>query len=71
MVFNPLSGRTHVLDVVAGEILTLIAAAPAAPGDLNRDVAEFLEVEDDEKLAAMVETTLARLDELGLIEPGS
>jgi PqqD family protein of HPr-rel-A system len=69
VVYNPLSGDTHFLDIVTGEILRAITAGPAAAVELRRFTAQFLEVPDDDRIAAHVSGTLAKLDDLGLIEP--
>lgn len=69
VVYNPLTGSTHVLDIVTGEVLKAIMAAPATSGELCRRVAEFLEVPNDVRTAENVDAVLAALDELGLIEP--
>jgi len=69
VVYNPLTGSTHVLDIVAGEVLKVIMAAPATSRELCRHVAEFLEISNDLRTADNVDAVLAALDELGLIEP--
>ena len=69
VVYNPLTGSTHVLDIVTGEVLKAIMAAPATTGELCRHVADFLEIPNDVRTAENVDAVLAALDELGLIEP--
>ena len=69
VVYNPLTGNTHVLDIVAGEVLKVIMAAPATSHDLYQHVADFLEIPNDFRAADNVDAVLAALDELGLIEP--
>lgn len=69
VAYNPLSGDTHILDVVAGEVLRMIMERPTAGRVLSSRVAAFLEVPDDANTAASVGRILQRLDELGLIEP--
>jgi len=71
VVYNPLSGDTHLLDVVAGEVLKLVVSRPAAAVDIVGSIASFLEVPNDAPLAKHVGQILARLDDLGLIEPAS
>ena len=68
VVYSPLSGNTHFLDVLSGKILVAISSAPASESGLRRLTAEYLEVPDDESVAQHVADTLATLDELGLIE---
>lgn len=69
VVYNPLSGHTHVLDIVTGHVLTTIMKAHACGVDLCRQVAEFLEVPNDDAVAEHVARILDVLDGLGLIEP--
>jgi PqqD family protein of HPr-rel-A system len=69
VVYNPLSGDTHLLDIVTGKVLKSIMSASSHTVDLRRSVAAFLEVPDDNDLARQVDDILHLLDELGLIEP--
>lgn len=69
IVYNPLSGDTHLLDIVAGEALRAIIAGPIASSAICERVASLLEVPSDERVAENVGAILTRLDELGLIEP--
>ena len=69
VVYNPLTGSTHVLDIVTGEVLKAIIAGPATTQELCRHVAVFLDVPNDSQAADHVDEMLAALDELGLIEP--
>lgn len=67
--FHPLSGDTHILDIVAGEVLTTLLAAPARESALRERIAGLLEVPADERVAQHLRGILGQLDELGLIEP--
>ena len=69
VVYNPLTGSTHVLDIVAGEVLKAISTGRGQTSELCRSIAEFLEVPNDVGVAENVREILAQLDELGLIEP--
>ena len=69
VVYNPLTGNTHVLDIVTGEVLKAIMVAPVTSQELCQRVAEFLDVPNDARAADNVDEILAVLDELGLIEP--
>jgi PqqD family protein of HPr-rel-A system len=68
VVFNPLSGHTHFLNIVAGQILTLLIAGDCTASVVRSSVARFLEVPDDDKLAATVDDILMRLEDAGLVE---
>ncbi len=69
VVFNPSSGSTHLIGIVAGEVLIGILAGPVSTRVLGERLADFLEVENDAKLRANLDTILGELDQLGLIEP--
>jgi PqqD family protein of HPr-rel-A system len=69
VVFSPLSGQTHFLDIFAGHVLELIMAGTPSISELRSEAARFLEVEPDDRLAQAVEELLRRLEEVGLIEP--
>jgi PqqD family protein of HPr-rel-A system len=68
-VFNPLSGSTHLLDIVSGEVLRALQAGPATTAVVCEHVARFLGVENDERVTRRIAGVLAELDQLGLIEP--
>ena len=69
VVYNPLSGDTHIFDLVAGEVLHALERGAGSEPELRQRVAALLEVPDDAALAAEVRRIVAQLDELGLIEP--
>ena len=70
LVYNPLSGNTHILDIVSGEILKTVLQAPVRAGALPGRVANFLEMSaGDAALTQHVVEILGLLDDLGLIEP--
>jgi len=71
VVFSPLSGSTHILDVVAGTLIERLEAGAAAEGELGTLLASFLELPIDASLSAEVARILGQLDELGLVEPAS
>ena len=68
VVYNPLSGDTHMLDVLTSELLRVLMGGPADVAALRRATAVFLDVPDNEQVAQHVGQALASLDELGLIE---
>lgn len=71
VVYNPLSGDTHIFDIATGETLKAVSAGTAGEGQIRAHIATFLDVPDDTLLAEHVGGILAHLDELGLIEPAS
>jgi PqqD family protein of HPr-rel-A system len=71
VVYNPLSGNTHVLDIVTGEVLKAIMAGETGTSEVCQHIANFLEVPDDAGIAEHVGRILAALDRLALIEPAN
>ncbi len=70
VVFDPRSGSTHRLDILAAHALRLVAAGPTDAAALTAAIARFLEVDSDAELTALVDGLLRRLAQLGLIEAG-
>lgn len=69
VVYNPLSGNTHMLDILAGEVLKTIMAGAIDDGQLCRHIANYLDVPNDSRVAENLAGILSALDDLGLIEP--
>ena len=69
VVFNPLSGQTHMLDIVTGRVLRLIDSGISNIDRIRSEISAFLEVGDDDRLAQALHDILARLEEAGLISP--
>jgi PqqD family protein of HPr-rel-A system len=69
VVYNPLSGCTHVLDIVAGEVLKTIMNSGVQGDALCRHIAQFLDLPPDARVDDHVGGILTALDRLGLIEP--
>ena len=69
MVFNPLSGDTHFLDIVSSELLRTIMTGTATRSQLCEHIAAFLDAPNSSDLQNNVAELVALLDELGLIEP--
>jgi PqqD family protein of HPr-rel-A system len=68
VVFNPLSGHTHFLDIVTGQILTLLIVGSRPVSVIRSSVSRFLEVPDNDELAGTVDDILMRLEDAGLVE---
>ena len=68
VVFSPLSGHTHLLDILTGQVLTVIMAESPSVAELRSQTSTFLEVENDERLAKTIDGILSRLEEAGLVE---
>ena len=68
VVFAPLSGNTHILDITGGELLQALLTGPETADAIHRKIAALLELPADTALAEQVDGMLENLDELGLIE---
>lgn len=68
VLYNDLSGATHLIGPVAICLLEALRAGPAPASDLASAVLAEFEIEAD-PLAAELETLLGELSGLGLIEP--
>ena len=69
VVFNSLSGNTHTLDILTGELLKAIDAGTSEFEALCSLAADFLEISNDQRVAETVRTALTNLDDAGLTEP--
>lgn len=69
VIYNPLSGQTHYLDIVSGQVLMLVTAGVSGTDAICSRIAAFLEVDSDDRVAALVSETLEKLEGVKLIEP--
>jgi PqqD family protein of HPr-rel-A system len=68
VVFNSLSGDTHLLGSTAAQILLKLQQAPSNTAVLTESLATLLHAEMDNELVIQVEQILVDLDTLALIE---
>jgi len=68
VVYNSLSGDTHLLGSTAALILLKLQQAPSNSTTLAESLASLLHAEWDDEFVAQVEHILADLDTLALIE---
>lgn len=71
VVFNSLSGDTHLLGLLAGKILLQLQQAPSDAMALAESLAPLWQAGLDEELGFQIEPLLADLHALALIEPAS
>ena len=67
-MYNPLSGHTHSLDVVSGQVLSLVATGVSDPRAICARIAAFLAVDTDDQFVALIGQTLEKLEQVKLIE---
>lgn len=68
VVYNSLSGNTHLLGLVAAHILLKLQETPANSGVLASSLALLMQAEMDDEFLSQTEQLLAGLDKLALIE---
>lgn len=68
VVYNSLSGDTHLLDSTAAQILLKLQQAPSDAPSLSESLAPLLHAEMDDELVIQIEQILSDLDTLALIE---
>ena len=68
VVYNSLSGDTHLLGSTAAQILLKLQQAPLNSITLAESLAPVLHAEMDDELVIQIEHILADLDTLALIE---
>lgn len=67
VVYNSVSGDTHLLDALGGAAITCLLQAPATADDLAQRVAFQLEFETDEMFLGTIKTLLGDFERIGLI----
>lgn len=68
VVYNSLSGDTHLLGSTAASVLSALQQAPSDAVTLAKSLAAMLKTEMDEAFTLQVDQLLAELDTLSLIE---
>jgi PqqD family protein of HPr-rel-A system len=70
IVYHAASGDTHLLSLVAGEVLQALQQTPSSVATLAEQVAASLKVSagQEEELFEQVERLLQELESLGLVE---
>lgn len=67
LVYNDLSGHTHLLDEMTTIALDLLSDGPLTESALVRRVADLLDLEADAKLTEWADEVIAQLEMLDLI----
>jgi PqqD family protein of HPr-rel-A system len=69
LVYNAASGQTHHLNLLAGEVLRSLEAAPGSVGEVVCRLANLFEIAEDSPPLQMIDSLIRQFDELGLIAP--
>jgi PqqD family protein of HPr-rel-A system len=68
VVYNSLSGDTHLLGAAAGHILTALQHAPSDETSLTESLCETLHAEPTPEMSLQIQAILTDLHKLALIE---
>ncbi len=68
VVYDSLSGDTHLLGSIAAQILLRLQQEPSSATALSASLASLVHAESDDELVFQIENILADLDSLALIE---
>ncbi len=68
VIFNSLSGETHILDITSGKVLKRIMKGPSTTEGIRSEIGDFLEVRNNSELARAVDKILSGLEDAGLVE---
>jgi len=71
LVYNTASGKTHHLNILAGEALRSLEAEAATTRQLVSRLAEQFEIAEDSPSLQMIDRLVRELDDLGLIAPSN
>src|SRR5208282_5157717 len=71
LVYNPASGQTHHLNLLAGEALRSLETEAAHTQELIRRLADQFEIAEDSPSLQMIDRLVREFDELGLIAPST
>lgn len=69
IVFNPVTGHTHLLDALAARILRHVCAGAPTAGAIVERLGREIELNLDSTAVASIDQALDRLARLGLVEP--
>lgn len=69
VVFHPLSGETHYLNLVSMVALELLESASYSAPELAQAMARYLDVPMDDKMRGQASALIDQFDALGLVEP--
>jgi PqqD family protein of HPr-rel-A system len=68
VIYNRLSGDTHLLGAAAGHILTALQRAPSDETSLTESLCKSLHAEPSPDMSLQIQAVLADLHKLALIE---
>jgi PqqD family protein of HPr-rel-A system len=69
VAYDPASGSTHYLDSVAAAVLACLGEQPASVASIARSLLSQFDGESEADVLAAVREALAKLRQMGLIQP--
>jgi PqqD family protein of HPr-rel-A system len=69
-LFDPATGQTHLLDVLAAETLKALSA-PSSPQELVDRLSRAMDIAANRDLVELVDSLIVRFEAMGLIEPSA
>jgi len=69
VIFNAISGQTHIVNQLCGDVLELLQQCPLNSDCLAKELAQVNNFCLDNDWFSYIESMLADLDKVGLIEP--
>lgn len=69
VLYHAASGDTHLLDPAGAKVLQAMQDSPKTLADLLEDLGDSNDVETTQRLSVYIESLLAKLHRLGVIEP--
>lgn len=67
VVYNGISGDTHLVEELALHLLKLLGVAPRSTDTLARQLADFFVEHDQDRIREFIESTLLQLEAFGLV----
>ena len=67
VVYDRVTGDTHLIQSSAIEILRRVAKSPASAEAIEQELADVVSAEDRDKLPEFIATTLLQLRDMGLL----
>lgn len=69
VMFNPVSGDTHLMDEFGMALLGLVSDAPRSPDALALQLSDYFQDVGSEGILQHVDATLRRFHQLGIVVP--
>ena len=68
VIYNPLSGRTHFLELLTGRVLEFIMSEMSSTDEILIVMSTFLDLDDKELVGREADKILRELEDAGLVQ---